>query len=1005
MPTPTPASSSTRPWIWILALALVAGLAWWLWPDRDAPELADDDASDSGSAPDSIEASEREPSRRDLALAAKASVSGTVRTRGAGPIAGAQVCATPMWNQLRGLGDGKPICTRTGADGHYRLEGLWPVRMQLAASAAAHEPKAWRSEDEQGRRRDYVALVAGRETKPIDFELQPGGVKLAGQVKDLGGGEIEGALVIATSGMWYGVGQASAVARSDAEGRFELWVRKGEVGVTASAEGYGSTWKTAVAPSALVELFLTPESVLVGQVVHAQTGEPVADVTVDAAGERWMGGDEPVRSDAEGRFRIGGLGPGTYKPVATSDHFYGQAQAQVQLGLGQTSEPIEIRVHPMALIEGRVIVAGSGEACPEGNVSILRTDKDDRAWAMIDDEGHVSLRGARAGEYEVTVACQGYVAEDRYPNLTLGEDDLLDLVWEVREGQAIRGVVVDSEGAPVGEASVSARMIADVANPRGQTTSAWARESEDDGSFELVGLLAGRYEVSAWAEQPSPDAPQIVELAPGSDRNDVRIELLATGSIAGRVIDEHGTPQPGISVRASPLGKWAAASTMTDDQGNFVLEYVRTGEVRVEASEGGWGDTLRAPGSTDDDVQGELITVVAGERVEVELEVESRTGVIRGRVLDEGGAPVDDAFIHAERMSDSATADAGRSVAAVRWDWGSEPILSEVDGSFTIPELAAGTYVVRADRRGGGEAIVEGVALGSTIELTIESPGSMAGKVVVPGGQPPDKFRVSASDRKQGLYFGDEFFRTEDGAWELGAMQAGKYEVSVESSLGTAMIEVELAAGERREGLELSLQPRVTVRGRLVDIDTRAPISGMRVSISPDSGSFSFSTTNERKEVSDAEGRFEVGQAPTGDVQITVSPRNFGETVQYDWSSFPREIATAPAEQDIGDLELVARRLTPEQVAGDLGFELQQSEMDVEPEDRQVRVGLIRPGGPAAGSELAVGDVIERVDGKSVEGANSSRFRGLTRVPAGTVLEIGIKDGKTVTITVGPPIE
>jgi C-terminal processing protease CtpA/Prc len=138
---------------------------------------------------------------------------------------------------------------------------------------------------------------------------------------------------------------------------------------------------------------------------------------------------------------------------------------------------------------------------------------------------------------------------------------------------------------------------------------------------------------------------------------------------------------------------------------------------------------------------------------------------------------------------------------------------------------------------------------------------------------------------------------------------------------------------------------------------------------------------------------------------VFATPRSWSDTNDYSWNSFVRTLATDPAVQDLGDFELVKRRLDPEQAAGDLGFETKQTEPGTDPDAVEMRVGFIRPGGPAATTELAIGDVIETVDGKAVGGADSMRYYQLTRVPAGTQLVLGINEGKTVTITVGPPIE
>ncbi|MFV8755585.1 carboxypeptidase regulatory-like domain-containing protein [Nannocystaceae bacterium ST9] len=775
----------SRPLLWLVFGLLVISIGWWSWPRGEASEVE--------AAPDIDVEVERESIARTrerprLEPPAKAAIAGFVRTRGGAAIAGAEVCATPMANQLRGADDPRPRCTRSEADGHYRLASLWPVRVQVSASARGHRPRTWRS-GPSGRRRGYVSLEAGGELTGIDFELDEGGARLAGVVEDLGGGPIEGAMIrVGGSGIGVEGEGALSVARSDAEGRFELWVDPGPTTLFAFADGYALASEGVLAPSERVELYLTPESVLVGRVVDASTGDPLADVAVSASAVD----DDATRSDGEGRFQIGGLSPGVYQPVAVAEDGYGEATTQIHLGLGQTSEPIEIRVHPMARIAGEVVVAESGEACRAGWVALV----DERIWGPIDDRGRVVLRGVALGEYEVEVYCQGYRASDDLAKIVVAGPERIEQRWEVHEGQVIRGEVVDGEGRPVADASVDARPIRAGAS----TAIGWPSRTEADGSFELAGLQPGTYELHVRAEQPSPDAPTLVELAPGVDLDAVRIELLASGTIVGRVVDELGVLQPGVGVSASDGAR--AKTSSTDDHGEFRIEQVRTGSVLVAAEPG-----MRAPGTSDDDEQGQWIEVLADRSVEVELRVEARAGSIRGRVLDEGGTPVDDAFVHAQRMSDSAVARPEWGRAAVRVDADRRPILTEIDGSFTIPSLSEGAYVVRAYRKGGGEALAENVAIGSSIELTITPTGALAGVVELAGASPPERFSVDLRDVARGLYFHARFYRTE-GEWRFDELPAGVYDVTVSANEGSGKLEgIELGIGASREDLALALEP------------------------------------------------------------------------------------------------------------------------------------------------------------------------------------------------------
>jgi hypothetical protein len=995
-----------------LAILVVIVLGWFgLQQCGRSPESGDGDgaANEEGPAKTAIleSAKPRPLGELDVEGDAKATLSGTVRTRGAGPIAGAQVCAWQDHTRLRGLPGGEPRCTITDAAGAYRIEGLWPVETNATASAPEHQPSKWRRPGSQTRWQPEIALEAGKVRTGIDFELERGGSKITGIVKDLSGGEIEGARVREAGGMFQN--EYGGVTSTDDQGRFELWTRSGEVGLEADAEGYASTWLPALSPSGSIELVLTPESVLVGFVVDAETDEPEPNIEVWAQASGF-GGDrtDSVRTDDEGRFRISRLHPASYKIHARGETLLGEASTLVHLGLGQTSASIEIRVHPASYVEGRIVEAGSERACSEGRVTLVRLDVDSKHSGRGDLDGNVQIGGLLPGRYGVSVSCTGTVSETSYPEIEieLGAEPVVAQVWKVRSGQAIRGVVVDADGQPVVDERVSASMIVDPDDPRAQATSGSARTGEA-GEFELSGLLAGRYEISVFGERPGPSEPVVITLDPGIDRNDVRIELPASASVRGRVVDENGVVQLGLAVSIKPLGGGSSVEARTDDAGNFFIEHAPLGKARVAVLSDRWGNELRKPGSTDDDVQGEPVELVAGQTAQVELVIESRSGVIRGKVLDEHASPVGDAFISVERMSDSTLASPGASSRMIQWDVGRQPHLSEPDGSFTVEGLSEGKYVVRAYRKGGGEGLVENVASGSSVEIRLVASGELGGVVTLVGGGEIESFTITAKDDALGLRFSDRFFKTK-GKWSLTALPPGNYTLTAESPTASASTTIELAEGGVRNDIELQLQSRVTVKGRLVDLDTRAGIAGIHVSVSKSGSSFGVPNGDEfgeQKNVSDADGRFEVERVTTGRVQIIAMPRTWTESGGYQWTFIHRTLPGEPAEQDLGELVLVASRLKADEKAGDLGFERKQGEPGGETEDIEQIVGLVRPGGPADLGGLVVDDVIETVDGTAVSGTGSDYWSHLVSVPPGTTLEFGLQGGKVVTITVGPPIK
>jgi protocatechuate 3,4-dioxygenase beta subunit len=536
-----------------------------------------------------------------------------------------------------------------------------------------------------------------------------------------------------------------------------------------------------------------------------------------------------------------------------------------------------------------------------------------------------------------------------------------------------------------------------------------ARQSEADGGFDLGGLLPGRYEVTStgWRSRPGPLEPVVVELESGADVNDVRLVMPAVGTVRGRVLDGSGKPVAGATISASSIDMQGYGESRSNDAGEFTFEHLRPGQARIAArsSEYWWTDTMRKPGTTDDDLQGEVVRVVANETVELTLTVESRDGRITGVVKDEDGGPVSDAFIDAERMSEKAGANAASARRGVRWGGGTKPVLTDADGRFELDQLPDGRYVVGANRKGGGQAVLEDVALGSHIELIISSTGELAGTVTLAGGGAPERFTISLADKAAGINLSDSYYRT-DGVWHIREVPAGSYEITATASEGTTKLEpaITLGEGEVRENLELVLEPRVTVRGRLIDLETREPVAGLEVMVAGN-GSFMLRNTGPRQNVTGADGRFEVADAPTGRVEIIAWNRTGGSKAKYGWHHQVLTVESEPAVQDVGDIEVVARRLENNEKPGDLGFALNDWDPTIEPEEWKPVVASVRPGGPADGSGLVAGDVIEKVNGHDVLGKPGSRYGSLTQVPVGTTITLGLSEGKTVEIIAGPAID
>ncbi|MBX3161351.1 MAG: carboxypeptidase regulatory-like domain-containing protein [Deltaproteobacteria bacterium] len=988
----------------------VLAAAVFVWRCRGGDGSSDDGASTTGSAAPVAKtgkAGDRgvaSVARPDPKTIARASISGTVTDdETKAPLAGARVCADGNSTDLAAELLRDSTCATTDAAGAYKLDNLLPAKYVVSATAKTYQPGAHRPAA-KNRRKPELALAAGETKTGIDIALRPGGVELAGTVLDLTGGAIAQAKVwVGTGGWWNGRDGAIAHTETDDQGRFTLWVKPGNVSVTAAAEGYADNEESARAPGK-IEILLTPESTLAGTVVDGATGAPVegAKVIVGQQDWGWGGsGDDHVFSDAQGKFLARRLTPGRYVATARTDHGYGRTEGSVLVGLGQHVSGVVVKVYPAHRVEGKVLVAGTNAPCEDPSVALRDAPKNRWVGGEHKGDGLVVADAVLPGTYTVQVWCQGFQPRDKYDSVVVADKDVTGLVWEVDTGATIRGKLLTKSGAPVEDASLWAQSIGGAARDK----QGWGNnQSERDGSYELTGLKAGSYKIEVQTDKGVPPRDGYrAEVAAGAT---VEKDLVLDdgGKIAGTVVDETGKPVSGVDVRARATTdswfSWGGGENKSDDAGNFTLDSVRPGDYRVVAQRG-WRDQLRKPGTNDDAKQGEKVTVRAGQTASVRLVVESQTGTITGTVVDTEGHPVSDAFVSAARESDAAGAQKS-SVGETRWNWDEKPVITATDGTFTVGKLSPGAYTVRAYRKGGGEAVAEHVAVGGTAKLQIKATGSIEGVARRADGAPVE-MTVQVRELTTGFWRREQFYRT-DGRFTVRDVPKGHFQITVEAEGSQKMVELDLAEGEARTGVTVELEALIHVTGRVVEHGTQKPVAGIAMMASPATGGgFTFSSgDDDRANISDETGRFTIKHAPRGKLQLRGWPKDWTEDGDFLGVAVVRSVEGS-GTVDVGDIGIIKKRVKKGDVVGELGVNFAQQPPETPPDKRELKVSWIDPAGPAAKTELKVGDLVTSIDGIDITGSNSLQSWVLMRAPPSTKLALGLARGATVHVTLAAP--
>ncbi len=351
------------------------------------------------------------------------------------------------------------------------------------------------------------------------------------------------------------LGLRTTLAEADGTFAFDDVV-EGDILLRAErGEWYGEERTYVIASSDPIEVVVLRGSTVVLHVV-TESGAPIANAKVEI-------GQRELYTGASGTIRARGLDPTGVRLTVSADGF-GTKRVDVEL---DPEHPTAEKEMTVSLASGApvsgIVVDDRGERVPEAWVSISAVAPD--GWTdsvTANERGEFTIPAISPGKHTMSARSDRHVAT---PDMIVehAEAPTTNVVVRVTAGAELAGRVVDSAGNPVAGASV-----------RG----AYGSDTGPDGRFLATGIDPGERTLSAYIGSRS-SGEQKVTLTAGT-RTEVTL-VIHDSSIAGRVVDRHGTPVVDAQLWARATDDSNTFFASADEYGRFDFGGIPPGDYRV----------------------------------------------------------------------------------------------------------------------------------------------------------------------------------------------------------------------------------------------------------------------------------------------------------------------------------------------------------------------------------------------------------------------------------------
>ncbi len=502
-----------------------------------------------------------------------------------------------------------------------------------------------------------------------------------------------------------------------------------------------------------VRLRLTRPRSLEGRVKDRQ-GEPVSGARLffsESAGSPlgggWDGRASKGTTDAEGRFVLSGLKPGTAYVTVMASGYRTRAGQAVQVPEEGQAPPVEITLDPGTSLEGTVRDS-RGNPLPRAYVHVQGPDPNSFRMAVPTDEaGHYEVGDLEPGPLEVQASLHNGPSTRVAWEIRPGRNRL-DL--KLSEGNEVSGRIVDSQGSPVPGASLTLHAVV------GEGGTSMFRPqmgaiSSADGSFVLQGVSDGEYRLTGSRQGFAPATIPGVQVA-GAPVSGLELRLGPGAVIRGRLLGLDPTVASRVTVMAHSAEAYLHG--VVDSSGSYRIQDVAPGEWNVAAH------------SNAADMVTARVEVSPGEQ-EVVQDLEFSSGfTLTGRVLLDR-VPIPRAQVLISSTNPEKPGGGGHRETAH-------------DGTFRLERLPAGTYSLTV-LIGATLAHTQALEISGDRDLAIEiATGAVEGRLLSPQGLPVAGAAVSLAVEEPQLGFpGPSASSDDQGAFALPSVPAGTYKLTV----------------------------------------------------------------------------------------------------------------------------------------------------------------------------------------------------------------------------------